>query len=446
MKYPIFRRTTVAAATVLAAVLTVTACGPVRSSARPASSATQPSSVASGDFGSAKGVCGPGTPKGSSARGVTPTSIQVGVLNDVTSQLQPGLGQEYLDTAKAFVGWCNAAGGINGRTIRFVSRDARMTEAPARIFDACRSDFMLVGGATPLDDATVRPRLACGLGSIPAYAASAATATSQLLALANHGPSREANVLLVRRLLERQPTALRQVAYTALDAPSLLVTAGVLNRAINQAGVRSSLVRVPIAAAGLQSIVAPLVGRASAMVVAPGDPTALFRAMTDVGFQPDLLLDVLGTAYTPVVTDALRAVPAVTAPFYSQTYRFPLELADQNPATKLAVGLVGKVSSYRARDPEIVNSFAAWILWAQSATACGDDLTVQCVIDRATAQHSFDAGGLTAPVDVADPLAVPPCSLIQRVSAAGFTYDRELTRPTQGVFNCDPGNVVSVVP
>ena len=37
--------------------------------------------------------------------------------------MAPGLEHEFFDTGDAFVSWCNAAGGINGRQIEFKDYD-----------------------------------------------------------------------------------------------------------------------------------------------------------------------------------------------------------------------------------------------------------------------------------------------------------------------------------
>ena len=175
--------------------------------------------AAPGEFGTLKGVCGRGDGKTvpSDARGVTDDEIQVGVLNDATSTLAPGLGAEYLAVAKAFTEWCNAAGGINGRKIKFVTRDAKVTEAAARIVDACQSDFMLVGGATPFDAPTVEPREECDLGAIPAYAASPEATTSKLQALPTRVPAKQANVAAIRLLENEFGDAFERTGMLAVD-------------------------------------------------------------------------------------------------------------------------------------------------------------------------------------------------------------------------------------
>ena len=83
----------------------------------PASSAASTSADASGagSFGTLGQVCGPGSAKGATDTGVTDSEIHVGTVADVGWSAAPGLLQPIFDGADAFVGWCNAAGGINGR-------------------------------------------------------------------------------------------------------------------------------------------------------------------------------------------------------------------------------------------------------------------------------------------------------------------------------------------
>jgi len=121
-----------------------------------------------------------------------------------------------------------------------------------------------------------------------------------------------------------------------------------------------------------------------------------------------------------------------------------LNYAVLNEAATRVAGLLKK----QGVDPDVpvaVEAMSSWVLFAQSAAACGDDLTVGCVIGTAKRQKAFEAGGLVGPVDISDPLAAP-CEMIISGSAAGYRYDREMTRPTDGLYNCDRSNVVELAP
>ena len=93
----------------------------------------------------------------------------------------PGLNQELFDAADAFVGWCNAAGGILGRKIVLHKRDAALTQVAAKMIESCNApDFMLAGNGEALDATGVQQRLSCKLPEIAAYDVSAAAGTAPL--------------------------------------------------------------------------------------------------------------------------------------------------------------------------------------------------------------------------------------------------------------------------
>ena len=127
---------TAATSALVIAFALVSACG--RSSSPTPKSSTGASSSAStnaspsasapgpGDFGTLKGVCGSGSAKAATTRGVTDSQIRIGVTADPGAAAAPGLEQEFFDTADGFAKWCNAAGGINGRKIVVDKLDAKL--------------------------------------------------------------------------------------------------------------------------------------------------------------------------------------------------------------------------------------------------------------------------------------------------------------------------------
>ncbi len=136
-------------------------------------STTAPGDAAPGEFGDLGRVCGP-APEGAVLEatdvGVTAQEIQLGTISDPGFSGRPGLNQEIFDSAEAFTRWCNEAGGINGRSIDLVERDARLTEYQPRMIEACdEGDFMLVGGGGVFDDQGQGERLACGLPNLAGF-------------------------------------------------------------------------------------------------------------------------------------------------------------------------------------------------------------------------------------------------------------------------------------
>ena len=80
-----------------------------------------------------------------------------------------------------------------------------------------------------------------------------------------------------------------------------------------------------------------------------------------------------------------------------------------------------------------------------SATACGSNLTNECVLAKAGAHKDWTGGGLYAPVntDPKDP-QVSKCWLLIKLTPNGWEYAKKETNPNQDVYNCDPKNVAAV--
>ena len=112
---------------------------------------------------------------------MTDTSINMATMADPGFTGAPGLDQEMFDAADAFVGWCNAAGGILGRKIVLHKRDAALTNVAAKMIESCNApDFMLAGNGEALDATGVQQRLSCKLAEIAGYDVSAAAGTAPL--------------------------------------------------------------------------------------------------------------------------------------------------------------------------------------------------------------------------------------------------------------------------
>lgn len=125
----------------------------------------------------------------------------------------------------------------------------------------------------------------------------------------------------------------------------------------------------------------------------------------------------------------------------------PFELADSNPVAKQAVDLLTTTTTVKKLSGFSALSLAAWLLWADSATKCGSDLTVKCVLDKAAQHPDYDAGGFGAPFNT-DPakLSYSSCFLMLKIDKSGFTYDKTVTDPNKGLFNCNAANVVTGLP
>lgn len=393
-----------------------------------------------GTFGDMGKVCQPGTPKPADARGVSAKEIKIGVLNDAGNTVVPGLGQQYIDVGKAFADWCNKAGGINGRKIVINNRDTQLFNAAAAVLNACQSDFMLVGGGSAFDAPTVEPREECGLGAIPSSTPAYESQTGKQQAVIGRTSKTSSNIGLFRLLQPDNKEALNKIGILAIDTPDLKIPYVRLQKALDQSGMKVvSFQAGPPSLDNVRTYVQPLVGRAEALVL-PVSLIEIFRAINDVGYKPKMIIDQGSLFYNLDTVESFQKVP-LNAPLYSAATSYPLDLADKNPTATKLVEL--EKEYFGEVDQSHMSPWITWLLFASSASKC-DVLSVDCVIKNAQADKAFTAGGLMAPIDLSDPTKLQPCIQISRVSKDGIVYDEKLTAPTDGVFNCDPKNIVNI--
>ncbi len=436
----------VTAAVTLAAL--VGGCGRSSNTATgPGSPLSQPptSSSATGDFGSLTKVCAPGPGTGGSGRGIDGKTIRIGVLGDPGSPAAPGLGREFFDVADAFTKWCNAAGGINGRTIVVDKLDAKLFEGAARVVEACQEDFMLVGGNTALDAVTVKPRENCRLGSIPAYTVSPeAFGSAYQVAPESSPPTKYAAAPL--RLLAAAYPQTRQGLGIASSSLSSLRPQGLRAReAWEKLGYRTATLQErPALVTNYRPWLEQLrsAGALADFEVAQTDANLIFTGMNNIGYQPQWVL--FGQQfYSPKSVESAKSAGSIP-PSYTNLSQLPWELANDYPVLQQAKAIMAGAGKTEL-DAFTSYAFDSWLLWAQAATECGTGLTQECVLEKAASRTNWDAGGLFAPL--AQPLREKPffdCWLMVRLTTDGWVYDKAVTKPNSGPYNCSPDNLVSV--
>ena len=452
--HPIFpsqsnrRSRTVVLGTVLASTLILASCGhstPATSGSTPAKTATTTSSASTdgpGVFGKLGRICSPGNgaPKPSNVRGVTDSAIQIGVLNDAGNSIVPSLGANYPKVAKAFAAWCNKAGGINGRKIVINDRNAKLFNAASAVVEACQHDFMLVGGGAALDAPTIQPRLKCKLGAIPTLTPSHEDQVAGLQAAIGRTSLTESNWGLFRLLEPEYTAAFQKIGILTLDSPDVKVAYVNFQKSLESQGLKvTSYQAVSQNLDNVRTYVQPLVGNADALIL--GYPAIqIYQAMADVGYQPKVVVDEGSIFYSLSAVNDLKKVP-IKAPIYSAATTYPLDQTAQNPTAAKLVEL--EKAAFGKVDPADTVPWISWLLFAKSASSCGT-LTVNCVIGKATADTAYTAGGLLAPTDMSDPTKLSKCIAVSTVSGAGIAYDRKLTQPDNGLFNCDAKNLIPI--
>ena len=400
-------------------------------------------SAASGDFGDLKAVCGPGNAKGATEQGVTDSSIRVGTMADPGAQVRPGLDQELFDTADAFVGWCNAAGGIDGRKIQLDKWDSKLTEVAARMIEACQSDFMLVGNGEAFDSAGVDQRTKCRLGEIPGYVV-----------------SKEAQIAPMS--VQPIPTSIYQSplggALRVLKQADAEVTKhwGLISsqlQSVKDAGDRDRAAakvlgyteayydEAPILVDNYRPYAQNLQSKGVQVfeyVNEPANLAALYKSLADVGYTPKYGL-FNGNMYDQKLVQNGGA--ALKGTILISTAIVPFELASSHPATKEYIDILAKYANGAQPKSLGINGWSAWLLWAKSVKACGNDVTRDCVLKHAAATTDWTAGGVHAPTKPGNGTSPGnQCFVLIRATPTGFQVDKQITKPNNGIFNCDPAN------
>ncbi|WP_007518227.1 MULTISPECIES: ABC transporter substrate-binding protein [Pseudofrankia] len=412
-------------------------------SGAPATSA--PAAAAAGDFGTEKGICGPGTASKATGRGVTASSITLGTFGDPGSTITPGLGQEFFDVGEAFVAWCNKAGGINGRELVLNKHDGKLTDVAARMIDACQTDFMIVGGGNAVDAPGVQPREECKLGSVPAYGVSPEALNAKLQVRAQPNTAARYPIGGFQSMARLYPDAMKSLGVGGSTLGTLRPQGLRLQEALTQTGYTvADYQELPPLVTNFRPFVEQLKNKGvqGYQPIGLQDPSPLVTAMNDVGLSLKFMI-FENQLYDPLTIQAAKATKFPTT--YVVIDHIPWELASQSPVTKEAVDLVHATVPNAKLTDFTALSLNAWVLWAKSATACGDDLTVDCVLGKAGAESAWTAGGLYPERNlVAGQQKTTNCYLLMKVTPDGFVYDKDATGPNKGFFNCDDKNVATL--
>jgi Periplasmic binding protein len=433
--------------TVMLAGTSVALSSTTAAAATSASRALSSSVPTNGEWPGVGKICEAGPGGASTVRGVGSKTINIAVFNDAASTIEPGLEAEFPQQAQAFADWCNASGGIDGRHIVIDNRDAALFNAAQQATAACQSDFMAVGGGMALDQPSVPIREKCGLGQISGYVVSDASdlASDQVDPSGINTDSVTSGWF--GALAKAYPQAVKNAGMGGADTPSVLEPETKYEFGAEAQGWKvSTFLEPPVTVENWAPYVEDYQTK-GVQALWPADTanfTPFAQAMTTAGYHPAFVA--LGTQFANSMTEkAIQENPSLP-PVYVETSWWPLSMASQNASTEQLVKVMHTYAKGDSVDFDDEEGAEAWLLWAKAASACGADLTVSCVLNKAAAVKNWDAGGIQAPIASLtlsnDNPQPSPCFVLMKGSATGFNYDKSITHPTQSIWNCNPKNVV----
>lgn len=364
-------------------------------------------------FGDLASPCGPApesvTPSvdPAEAKGSTDV-IRVATPTDKGATMAPGLNSELFDAAVAFSKWCNAQGGIAGLPLEVLDADAKLFEVPAQMENICAHAFAMVGGGFAFDD-QIFPRFhECGMIDVAGFVVTTPKGQSDNMVSPMPNPSNVKDGGWFRWGTVTHPEDMQAFATVYADLLTSQIVEQQYVEIANKLGGTKVVARIPYSPAG-ETTWAPIAlklkssgVRSMTFVGVPELLAQLLKAMDEIGYRPNLIMNDAGNYADVLLT---RAGSSAEGTFVRTAYSL-FEEADQVPAVRDYLDMMatylpdGKVAGLG------MQSTSAFLLFSQVARDCivnGDGvLTRACVIENAKKVTTWTGGGLHAPSDPGD--------------------------------------------
>ena len=408
-----------------------------------ASSGASTSAAASGagSFGTLGQVCGPGSAKGATDTGVTDSAIHVGTIADVGWSAAPGLLQPIFDGADAFVGWCNAAGGINGRKLVLDKRDSAFSNYLPQIQQSCTSDLAIVSMGI-LDDTGVDAWEKCGLLNFTAATVGAKAANAKDMFPMTPIPADQQTIGGFHLFFDQHPDWAQAVGSLYSNGVAGDREQHTYNEAITSIGGKIVYTAEYTPTTSNWTPFVQAMKRAGVKFLFLNDTAnvtaGVEQAMSTLGWYPDLQI-----SPSQIYDDAtLQLAGKYIKNYYTYIPTTPFEAADSVPAVKQYLDTLNQYAPKAKKTFFGSTSFSAWLLLASAIKSCGDTVTRQCVSAYVATQTQWTGGGLQGPIDPAANTA-SQCFAIMQVMSDKFVQ----AYPSQlGQYDCSPKNAPTVKP
>ena len=428
---------------VLATALIAGACG-----AQDSSSGKDPesesSTTTSGDvggtasnasFGDLKGdICGPGEfSVNPSEAGLGTDKLYIGVANDRSAEIRPGLNKVLYDSSVAFAGWCNELGGIGGLPIEIVDLDAGVFNVETAMTKACAEVFAMVGGGLVQDALEFSGKAGsdfheCGMIDIPGFAVSVEKADSngQVQPVPNPGGTVANTWYQDFTKLFPDEAAKWAVAWGQL--PSLEVVKIKYDNAAASVPGMNNLGEVVYPPAGVT------------------DWTPYAQRMIGTGAEALSFVgevDNLNSFLLKAREQGWKGIPLLETNMYDQKLLdgggpaaegavvrmglHTLEEADKWPAIQQYIDINKKYQPGGEMGALGIQSLSAWLLFATAANECGAKnkgvLDRTCILEQAAAVEEWTGGGLHSPQNPSESseAVASSCNMLLVVKGGKFT-------------------------
>ena len=397
--------------------------------------------------GSGGGTGGPGGPgsdtctgtaTGSSATGVTATSINLGNASDLSGPIG-GLFSSAPQAVQAYVAYFNAThpNGICGRKLTVHSYDSQTSDAGdnQQTLTACQADFALVGSVSAFDSGGAASAAQCG---IPDLQAVSTTRLRQTCAVCFGTDSQQ--LPLVPQVQpdfwnKQFPGASSKAAFVYVDTGTTAQQAKsweqayakdgftwVLNQPIGVSESNYTPYVVKMQNAGVQYV---------QFLGAFQEAATLAQAMQQQGFTPKVfVLD--PTGYDPNYVQQAGSAANNTYVFSNAAM---YEESGSNPEMQLYIKWLHQVAP--GATPTYFGMFA-WSsaeLFTRLANQIGPNLTRPAMVQALSKVHGYTGNGLFAPQDVGGK-TTSPCALFMQYTGSAW----KRVSPSSG-WSC--GNLIN---
>jgi ABC-type branched-subunit amino acid transport system substrate-binding protein len=403
--------------------------------------ATTADAATAASFGDLESPCGPGDASGSTAQGVSDTSITIGYGDDAGYQPAPGLSHELSDAMKAMIDWCNEQGGIDGRQVVGNYYDAKVTEVTNAMTQACNEVFMLVGEGWVFDSGQETTRRACGLPAVPGYAVSPAFSNAPDMVSPVPNPVDYTPVELAAAFQQLFPEQIKKTGLVYADYPATKDPKDKVVATYPAFGFQFLPCDQIYGIQG-ESDWKPLAQKlkdcGAEVVYFAGSPYPNFENFLDAAAQVDYHPIWFSDANMYDETLAQWNVNGYADNVYVRSSFPPLFEADSVPAAQDYIDIVtdsgGEVNQLGSQ------AASAFLLWAGAAKACGSDLTRECVMAELAKVTDWTAGGLHSAGNPAENMPTE-CGMVMKLDGTRFVrvYPEEA-----GAMDCDPSYVAKV--